>query len=85
LCGLTDTNANGYGDCYCYGYRDSNSNSNTDVNTCADPKGYSDAQTSADSRPARDTALHGSQTLAGNVIAVIGRTGTREKTSRVPA
>jgi hypothetical protein len=56
LCGVTDTDTDGNGDCncycYCYGHRDANSNSNTDVNTCVDPKGSPDAETSADSPPA---------------------------------
>jgi hypothetical protein len=95
LCGVTDTDCNpdGNGDCYCDGYRDgdgnndsnSNSNSNTDTYGYNDSEGYSDAETSADSPPAPDTAQLGPQALAGNVITVIGKTGTREKTSRVPA
>jgi len=56
----TDPNSHCYGDCYgdCYhcAYRDANSNSNTDA------KGYSDAETPADSAP---------EAVAGNVVAVI--------------
>jgi hypothetical protein len=54
----TDPNGNGYGngDSYRYAYRDANTNSNTDA------KGYSDAETSADSAP---------EAVAGNVVALI--------------
>ena len=65
-------NCNGYGNGNCHrcAYRDANSNSNTDAEE------YSDAETSADSAP---------EAVAGNVIIVIGKTGTREITSRVLA
>ena len=49
----TNCDGNGNSGYKPYAYRDgdcdSNSNSNTDADTYADPKGYSDAETSADS------------------------------------
>ena len=69
---LTDADGDSDGDTHGDANTDANCDSDIDTYTYSyyTSKGYTDAETAADSPPA--------------VIAVIGKTGTRETTSRVP-